>query len=66
MTRFLNERYWRVGPYLHETVSVEEVDKGVFIPFAHRPLSRYINPLGATGLILLTKLLEPPPLAGVS
>jgi SAM-dependent methyltransferase len=59
--QILGERYWRVGPYLVEDVSWEEVDAGVRIPFAHRPLSRYINPL-ATHDLLLTRMLEPAPL----
>lgn len=57
----LGERYWRVGRYLQEDVVVEEVDPGVHIPFAHRPLSGYLNPLAEAGL-LLTKMEEPPPL----
>ncbi len=56
----LDERYWRVGPYLVEDLAWEEVDAGVWIPFAHRPLSRYVNPLGARDVVL-TRLLEPPP-----
>ena len=59
--QILNECYWRVGPYLIEDVSWEEVDAGVRIPFAHRPLSRYINPLAAHDL-LLVEMLEPRPL----
>jgi SAM-dependent methyltransferase len=35
------EQYWRVGPYLVEGESIEEVEQGVFIRFIHRPLSRY-------------------------
>ena len=27
------EQYWRIGPYLHEDETAEEVEKGVFIPF---------------------------------
>jgi len=57
----LSERYWRVGAYLTEVVNVEEVDAGVKIPFAHRPLSRYLNPLAARD-VLLTAMYEPPPL----
>lgn len=57
----LGERYWRVGPYLQEDVVVEEVDTGVHIPFAHRPLSGYLNPLAEAGL-LLTRMDEPAPL----
>jgi SAM-dependent methyltransferase len=60
--QILGEHYWRVGPYLNEEVSVEEVDSEVAIPFAHRPLSRYVNPLAALDLVLVA-LLEPPPLA---
>lgn len=58
----LGEHYWRVGPYLKETTALEQVDANVALPFAHRPLSRYINPLAASDL-LLTKMFEPPPLA---
>ena len=39
------EQYWRIGPYLVEDETIEEVEKGVFIPFIHRPLSRYLNAL---------------------
>ena len=35
------EQYWRIGPYLVEDKSLEQVENGVFIPFIHRPLSRY-------------------------
>ncbi|MGH9299676.1 MAG: class I SAM-dependent methyltransferase [Acidimicrobiales bacterium] len=58
--RVLDERYWRIGPYLTEDVSVEEVDPGVEVRFSHRPLSRYINPLCDAGLAL-TRLEEPAP-----
>jgi ubiquinone/menaquinone biosynthesis C-methylase UbiE len=57
------EQYWRIGPYLPENASLEEVDKGVFIPFIHRPLSRYVNVMIATGL-LVTRMEEPPPPTG--
>jgi SAM-dependent methyltransferase len=61
--QILGEHYWRVGPYLHEEVVLEEVDPGVKLPFAHRPLSRYVNPVTALGCVL-TRLEEPePPLA---
>jgi len=56
----LGERYWRIGPYLSEHVVVEEVDPGVPVRFAHRPLSRYVNPLCEAGLVL-TRLEEPEP-----
>jgi len=57
------EQYWRIGPYLTEDLSVEEVEKGVFIPFIHRPLSRYVNALATNGL-LLRHMEEPAPPAG--
>jgi SAM-dependent methyltransferase len=54
------EHYWRVGPYLREDVVFEEVDPGVRLRFAHRPLSRYVNPVTALGCVL-TRLEEPEP-----
>ena len=57
------ETYWRVGAYLHETATVEEVDKGVHVRFVHRPLSRYINQMVAAGIDLVA-MLEPPPPPG--
>lgn len=54
------EQYWRIGPYLVETESVEEVEPGVHIRFVHRPLSRYLNALVANGL-RLDRMLEPSP-----
>ena len=57
------EQYWRIGPYLVEDETIEEVEKGVFIPFIHRPLSRYLNALAANGL-LLQRMEEPAPPAG--
>jgi len=59
--QILGERYWRVGPYLREGVTVEQVDNGIEIPFFHRPLSRYLNPL-AEHDVLLVKMVEPPPI----
>jgi len=57
------EQYWRVGPYLPESVSVEEVDAGVQLPFFHRPLSRYVNALADRGLHL-DRMVEPSPPPG--
>ncbi|MBI2710045.1 MAG: class I SAM-dependent methyltransferase [Actinobacteria bacterium] len=57
------EQYWRIGPYLVEDVSLEEVEKDVFIPFVHRPLSRYVNALAEAGLIV-RRMLEPAPPPG--
>jgi len=61
--QILGEQYWRIGPYLVEHHGVEEVDKNVWIPFVHRPLSVYVNALVAAGLYL-TAMLEPPPPPG--
>jgi SAM-dependent methyltransferase len=57
------EQYWRIGPYLTEDETIEEVEKGVFIPFIHRPLSRYVNTLARNGL-LLQRMDEPAPPPG--
>jgi len=57
------EQYWRIGPYLVEQESDEEVEKDVWIPFIHRPLSRYVNALAENGL-LIERMLEPAPPAG--
>ena len=57
------EQYWRLGPYLVESSQVEEVHKDVFIPFVHRPLSRYINAMAGAGLFL-TEMHEPAPPPG--
>lgn len=54
------EQYWRIGPYLTETATHEEVEPGVFIRFVHRPLSRYVNCLAEHGLVL-RRMVEPAP-----
>ena len=59
--QILGEQYWRIGPYFTEDVAVEEVDEGVYLPFAHRPISRYINPMAERDF-LLVKMIEPAPL----
>jgi SAM-dependent methyltransferase len=59
----LEEQYWRIGPYLVEDRSLEEVDKDVWIPFIHRPVSRYINTLIDAGLVI-TRMEEPAPPPG--
>jgi SAM-dependent methyltransferase len=61
--QILEEQYWRVGPYLLEDRSVEEVDKDVYVPFVHRPLSRYVNAM-ATARLLIHAMEEPPPPPG--
>jgi SAM-dependent methyltransferase len=57
------EQYWRIGPYLVEDETNEEVELGVFIPFIHRPLSRYVNALARNGLVI-DEMLEPAPPPG--
>jgi len=57
------EQYWRIGPYLPEASTIEQVEKGVFIRFVHRPLSRYINAMAGVGLVL-EQMIEPAPPAG--
>ena len=59
----LEEQYWRIGPYLTEDISLEEVDKDVFLPFVHRPLSRYVNAMAWAGM-LITRMEEPAPPPG--
>jgi SAM-dependent methyltransferase len=59
----LEEQYWRIGPYLIEDSSLEEVDKGIWIPFIHRPLSRYVNAMADAGLFV-TSMAEPAPPPG--
>ena len=57
------EQYWRIGPYLVEDHTVEEVEKGVFIPFIHRPMSRYVNAMAEAGLVV-RRMVEPGPPPG--
>jgi SAM-dependent methyltransferase len=57
------EQYWRIGPYLIEDETIEEVEKDVFIPFIHRPLSRYVNAMADAGLVL-RRMEEPAPPPG--
>lgn len=57
------EQYWRIGPYLTESTQVEEVQKDVFIPFVHRPMSRYLNAMIDAGLSLV-RMIEPSPPPG--
>lgn len=54
------EQYWRLGPYLDETETTEEVELGVSIRFIHRPMSRYVNALAANGLTI-EHMSEPAP-----
>jgi SAM-dependent methyltransferase len=57
------EQYWRLGPYLNEVETTEQVELGVWIRFIHRPLSRYVNSLAANGLTI-ERMLEPAPPSG--
>ena len=57
------EQYWRIGPYLDEDLTLEEVELGVHIPFVHRPLGRYVNALADLGL-LVRHMEEPSPPPG--
>ncbi len=59
----LDEQYWRIGPYLVEDRAMEEVEKDVFLPFVHRPLSRYVNAMAAAG-VLVERMEEPAPPPG--
>ena len=59
----LDEQYWRVGPYLTDDISDEEVAPGVDLLFVHRPLSRYVNAMADCGL-LVEHMDEPPPPPG--
>jgi SAM-dependent methyltransferase len=59
----LDEQYWRIGPYLMEDDSLEEVEKDIWVPFTHRPLSRYMNAMAAAGLYV-THMDEPAPPPG--
>ena len=58
------EQYWRIGSYLDEAITFEEVEPGVRVRFLHRPLSRYVNTLAEHGLFL-EAMFEPAPPAGV-
>jgi SAM-dependent methyltransferase len=57
------EQYWRIGAYLVEDESIEQVEPGVFIPFIHRPLSRYVNAMAENGLTIV-RMEEPAPPPG--
>jgi SAM-dependent methyltransferase len=59
----LGEQYWRIGPYLVESLEDEELAPGVRLPFFHRPMSRYVNGMAANGL-LVDRMLEPAPPPG--
>jgi hypothetical protein len=62
--QIFGEQYWKVGPYLRDDVAVDEVAPGVYLPFVHRPLSRYVHEMGQAGL-LIDDMVEPTPPAQV-
>ena len=57
------EQYWRIGAYLEEAVTFEEVEPDVRVRFVHRPLGRYVNSLAEHGFVI-THMHEPAPPAG--
>jgi SAM-dependent methyltransferase len=57
------EQYWRIGPYLTEADTLEEVEHDVFIRFYHRPLHRYLNAAYDAGMGLV-RMEEPSPPPG--
>ena len=61
--QILEEQYWRIGPYLLEDSSMQEVAAGIELPFVHRPLSNYVNAMAKHGL-LIVRMEEPAPPAG--
>ena len=54
------EQYWRIGEYLTEVSTIEQVSKDVWITFFHRPLHRYLNGAISRGLSL-EEMVEPAP-----
>jgi len=59
----LEEQYWRIGPYLPVDIREETLDKGVTLPFVHRPTSAYLNAMFANGFVV-DGFDEPAPAAG--
>ena len=53
-------RFWRIGSYLEDDISVDQVAPGVHLPFVHRPLSRYVHEMGRCGLVI-DDMVEPAP-----
>ena len=45
-------KYWRISDYLLESSHFAEVDKEIFLPFEHRPISKYINTLIESGFTI--------------
>jgi SAM-dependent methyltransferase len=61
--QILGEQYWRIGPYLIESLEDEELAPGIRLPFFHRPMSRYVNAM-AVNRLLIDGMLEPSPPPG--
>jgi SAM-dependent methyltransferase len=59
----LDEQYWRIGSYLVEEVTMEEIAPGVVLPFVHRPISQYVNAMAEHGLFI-RRMEEPAPPEG--
>jgi hypothetical protein len=57
------EQYWRIGPYLVESIEIEEIAKDVHLPYVHRPLSRYVNAMASAGIVI-RQMHEPAPPPG--
>jgi len=57
------EQYFQLGPYLGVIETTEEVERGVWIRFVHRPMSAYVNAVAANGL-WINWMSEPPPPPG--
>jgi len=55
-----DEHFWRVGSYLDDDVTTDQVGPGIHLTFIHRPLSRYVHEMGKCGLVI-DDMVEPPP-----
>ena len=55
-----DEHFWRVGSYLEDDVTTDQVGPGIHLTFIHRPLSRYVHEMGKCGLVI-DDMVEPPP-----
>ena len=53
-------QFWRVGSYLDDDASIDQVAPEVRLPFIHRPLGRYVHEMGRCGL-LIEDMVEPAP-----
>jgi SAM-dependent methyltransferase len=55
-----DEHFWRVGSYLDDDISTDQVGPEIHLTFIHRPLSRYVHEMGRYGL-LIDDMVEPAP-----